>query len=86
MTIIIEGQTLSRLPASVDDLFVQFPSLKNDATKLVSRPAQRIDSSTEKILYVTQKEYAIVTANDERISILGSDDGNLIVEKCLIHY
>ena len=78
MTIIIEGQTLSRLPASVDDLFVQFPSLKNDATKLVSRPAQRIDSSTEKILYVTQKEYAIVTANDERISILGSDEGQFI--------
>ena len=73
MTIIIDNQALTRLPDSVANLYERFPSLKAEAAKLALKSVRTIDSP-HKVLYVTQREYAIVKKDDEKISVVGSDD------------
>ena len=59
MTIIVEGQPLTRLPDSVHKLFDNFPILKKEAVKFASQSVQNIDQcdGNNGVLYVTQKEY-----------------------------
>lgn len=73
MTIVIQGQSLVSLPDSVDALFQLFQILKIDAAKLVSKPVRHVECP-DNVLYVTQKEYAVIKLADEKISVIGSDD------------
>ncbi len=75
MTIIVEGVALAALPDSVEGLMERFPTLWHEAVKLSGRPARRVETGQAGVLYVTQKEYAVVDRADERIELVGSDDG-----------
>ncbi|XP_032799012.2 protein N-terminal asparagine amidohydrolase [Daphnia magna] len=73
MTITIASQSLSQLPETVAEIYQQFPSLETEALKLVQTPLCIIDKP-EGVLYVTQKEYAVLKNDDENLSMIGTDD------------
>lgn len=73
MTIIIESEPISQLPDSVSEILEQFPALERDAVHFTRRPTKLIENP-EQVLYVTQKEYAVVESSDTKIKLLGSDD------------
>lgn len=73
MTILIENRPVSLLPDSVAEIYSRFPHLEAEAKKLVLKPLNVIDKP-ERVLYVTQKEYAVLKSDDPNISIMGTDD------------
>lgn len=73
MTIIIDSQPVSQIPDTVSEIYRRFPVLESDAAKLLLKPLHFVDKP-EGVLYVTQKEYAVLSDNDENISIMGTDD------------
>lgn len=73
MTIIVDNEPLQQLPGSVTDCYAQFPSLKAEAAKLALTPARTIENP-QNVLYIAQKEYAIVKKDDNKISVMGTDD------------
>lgn len=73
MTVIIAGQPVSQLPETVAEIYQLFPFLETEALKLVQKLPHIIDKP-EGVLYVTQKEYAVLKSDDKNFSIIGSDD------------
>lgn len=73
MTITIGSQLVSQLPDDLAEIYRRFPSLEAEATKLALKPVLVVDKP-EKVLYVTQKEYAVVRSDDQNISVVGTDD------------
>ena len=73
MTIIVGVQPVSQIPNSVEEIYRRFPVLESDAAKLLLKPLHFVDKP-EGVLYVTQKEYAVLRSDDENISIMGTDD------------
>ena len=73
MTIIIGNQPVSQLPDTVAEIYKSYPFLEAEALKLVQTPLHVIDKP-EGVLYVTQKEYAVLNSGDENFSIVGTDD------------
>jgi len=73
MTIIIGSQPISKLPETVEEIYKSFPFLEEEALKLVQAPLSVIDKP-EGVLYITQKEYAVLNSSDEHFSVVGTDD------------
>lgn len=72
MPIHIAGQPWERVPKSVKKVYDSNPILKESANHFDSLSCQEVPSTGS--LYVMQREYAIVSKEDDVISILGSDD------------
>ena len=78
MTIIIGNQPVSQLPDTVAEIYKSYPFLEAEALKLVQTPLHVIDKP-EGVLYVTQKEYAVLNSGDENFSIVGTDDATTLL-------
>lgn len=72
MVLIIEGITVDKQPASISDLENAFPILTTRSKALRDQPP--ILQPPSKLLYVLQREFAVVSPADDKIDILGSED------------
>ena len=82
MTIFVENKPVE----TVSNLLKNFPSLKVNAEKFVLK-SEQVVKNPNNVLYVHQKEYAIVKKSDKNISIVGSDDATtchivVLVNQC----
>lgn len=73
MTVIVGGHPISQVPNTVTEIYRRFPSLQTEATKLVLKPLLTFDQP-EGVMYVTQKEYAVLKSDDQNFTVLGTDD------------
>lgn len=73
MTVLINGEILSAVPSTVKEMFYKYSSLVAEASKFVHKPQLRVNSSIH-TLYVTQKEYAVISQSESQFSAVGSDD------------
>ncbi|EFX77324.1 hypothetical protein DAPPUDRAFT_305857 [Daphnia pulex] len=73
MPVLIGSEPISQLPETVEEIYKSFPFLEAEALKLVQSPLRVIDKP-EGVLYITQKEYAVLHSSDENFSIVGTDD------------
>lgn len=72
MTIFVENDCLPKFPKTVSSFYDSYPSFKSDSAKFISEPVQTIE--TENVLFVAQKEYAIVKSDDTLFKLIGTDD------------
>jgi len=72
MVLIIEGQTIEKGPDTVSALEQTFPVLAARSRAL--RAAEIVTPSASNLLYVQQREFAVVAPSDDKIDVIGSDD------------
>ena len=72
MPLWIEGQKLTRVPTSTPVFVKAHPHFQNSASELCKSDVERVVSPG--LLYVMQREYAVVSPRDQHISVLGSED------------
>lgn len=72
MVLIIEGVRIDKQPESITDLEHTFPILATRSKALRDQPS--VVQSPSKLLYVQQREFAVVSPADDSIDILGSED------------
>lgn len=73
MTILIDGEALPKIPSTVRGVFQRYPSLVTEASSFLHNPQTHIDNPS-RTLYVSQKEYAVVSQSESQLSVVGSDD------------
>jgi len=72
MTILVENECLPKFPKTVSSFYEKYPSFKANSAKFILQPVQTI--TTENVLFVAQKEYAIVKTDDSLFKVTGTDD------------
>lgn len=73
MTIIVDSHPVTELPDTVTEFYQRYPFLEAEATSFLLKSV-RVFDKPEGVLYVTQKEYAVVKSDDKNVSVLGTDD------------
>lgn len=72
MPLWIEGQKLARVPDSIPEFVKAHSHFQNSASELCKRDVEIVPAAG--LLYVMQREYAVVSPDDDRIGVLGSED------------
>ena len=72
MVLIIEGVRVEKQPSSIGDLEQSFPVLSTRSETLYAQSP--VVQSPVKLLYVLQREFAVVSPTDDKIDVLGSED------------
>ncbi|XP_054159418.1 protein N-terminal asparagine amidohydrolase-like [Oppia nitens] len=72
MPLLINGVIITDVPNDINSLFNNYPQLEESSLRLVSLDPKVV--SPVALVYVCQREYAIVSPHDKSISIVGTDD------------
>jgi len=72
MVLLIEGKVFEQRSACISDLEKAYPVLAARSETLRRRPTAT--QRSPRLLYVLQREFAVVSPADERVDVLGSED------------
>jgi len=72
MPLFVCGAQLTKPPESITELTTQYPDLRDSVPAFLAKPIKSV--GPENLLYVIQREYAVVTPNDKSIAVMGSED------------
>ncbi|KAI1301925.1 Protein N-terminal asparagine amidohydrolase [Halotydeus destructor] len=83
MPILINGQILKELPSDTENLFTKYPFLKETARALICTKPTTVNPLRS--LFVSQREFAVVSLEDKCIDVLGTDDTTTCCSVILRH-
>lgn len=72
MVLVFNGVLQDECPMDTNSLFLQHPIYRDIANQLTSMPPRTVGPAG--LLYVGQREMAAVSAHDNNVSTIGSDD------------
>lgn len=72
MPLFVQDKNMGPSPKSVEEFLQRYPHFKESAIMLSSKPTKEVPPHG--LLYIGQREMAIVAPEDETIQVLGTDD------------
>lgn len=83
MVLVLGGVVLDEAPVESRNLFHAAPHLKEAAAHVASLPPKVV--TPVGLLYLHQREFAVVLPHDKNVSVLGTDDCNTCIAVILRH-